>query len=184
MGSLVVIYLIMQVLMIGLIICIVPILVMANIKWVSARDIKPHYLLKTNDGEMVKVISIKRKNGASTMYNLTVSSNHDFFINIEDNRGILVHNMCGDRGETDTGEPSLTPMPSDDSDAEYEPQVQTAYANQGELDSHNNLKALIDEKKWACGHYCILSYARKNNIPLDDSSMALLDSITGEGRSY
>ena len=72
--------------------------ILANTKWVSASQLVSNNVLKTRGGEVVRVLTIKRKNGVRRMYNLTVNQNHDFFVS-DWHHGILVHNCtcpyCG-----------------------------------------------------------------------------------------
>jgi RHS repeat-associated protein len=57
--------------------------------WQEAEELKPGFLLLTKDGLAVPIISIRRREGCFTVYNIEVEEFHTYYVS---DLGILVHN--------------------------------------------------------------------------------------------
>jgi len=60
-----------------------------NEQWVAAKDLKPHDLALSINGDLIPVLATKRLKGIKKLYDLTIQDQHNLFIS---KLGILVHN--------------------------------------------------------------------------------------------
>jgi hypothetical protein len=74
-----------------------------DLGWVKAKDLQEGTTLQTDDGAIVDIDHIEKRNGNFTVYNFEVEGFHSYFVS---DLGILVHNTCPWREEpilTDKG---------------------------------------------------------------------------------
>jgi Pretoxin HINT domain len=94
-------------------------------QWVDAKDLRNGDRLRTTDGDIVTVGSLKKLPGSAPMLDLTVDTDHTFYVALTAT-AVLVHNQNCDYVDITKGKSSVRNIQTDITRADFESTLQSS----------------------------------------------------------